>query len=84
METSFSRVIREHLELRDRNAKLDGTMPLDRYRPSGAITADPATDLDDTAEIDASRLALSGVHGSGSPDPIDPSWRSARSFNWGD
>ena len=32
MESTFARVIEEHLELKRRNARLDSNMPLDRYR----------------------------------------------------
>lgn len=35
-DNPFSRAIQEHLELKQRNADLDGDMPLDRY-----TTADP-------------------------------------------
>ena len=78
MDTSFGSVIREHLELRERNAKLDETMPLERYHLNGTVTADATSpDLDDTAEIDDLLLALSGASGS-------DSWGSARSFDWGD
>lgn len=34
-ETSFDRVIAEHLSLSERNKRLERTMPLDRYREQG-------------------------------------------------
>jgi hypothetical protein len=39
-ETSFDRVISEHLALCERNKRLERRMPLDRYRDPGA----PATE----------------------------------------
>ena len=36
METSFDKVIREHLELRARNAELEQAMPLDDYQTDAA------------------------------------------------
>jgi hypothetical protein len=44
-ETSFDRVISEHLALCERNKRLEGRMPLDRYRTpteGEAETAKPA------------------------------------------
>jgi hypothetical protein len=34
-ESGFAKAIREHLELRDRNAALDADMPIERYLESG-------------------------------------------------
>jgi len=31
----FAQVIREHLELKERNSQLDGAMPIDRYKAGG-------------------------------------------------
>jgi hypothetical protein len=50
-ETSFDQVITEHLTLSERNKRLEGTMPLDRYRKqreeesATEATAPPHDDL---------------------------------------
>lgn len=48
-ETSFDRVIAEHLTLSERNKRLERTMPLDRYReaePSAGADHAPRADPD--------------------------------------
>jgi hypothetical protein len=46
-ETSFDQVITEHLTLSERNKRLEGTMPLDRYRGQPPQVEPPAAPRDD-------------------------------------
>jgi hypothetical protein len=90
MDTLFSEVIREHLELRERNARLERAMPLERYF-SGDPTANNAlfkseseARLDDTDELDVAAVASPRGHESASSVADDASWGRPRAFDWSD
>jgi len=82
MDWLFAEAIREHLELRERNAGLQGAMPLERYRSDDSAAnnalfkSESAARLDDTGEPTAGDSA--------SPQVLDAPWGSPRSFDWGD
>jgi hypothetical protein len=49
-ETSFDRVISEHLALCERNKRLEGRMPLDRYRDPGTPAKEEAPAVTESRE----------------------------------
>jgi hypothetical protein len=87
-ETSFDRVISEHLALSQRNRRLDQRMPLDRYREhvdgGSATSASPGTRPQDEPETE--------TVANGRPEHwLDPDsfWdttgeRPLPEFDWGD
>jgi phosphosulfolactate phosphohydrolase-like enzyme len=90
MDWLFAEAIREHLELRERNAGLQGAMPLERYRSDDSAAnnalfkSESAARLGDTDELDDVRLALPTAGDSASPDALGVPWGSPRAFDWGD
>ena len=98
METTFARVIEDHLELKRRNAELDGNMPLNRYRVEDPFENNPLfkteeqARLEDTLdgvepELDASTALAWPVDSSEEPvaaDQEDSLWGRSRDFDWGD
>ena len=51
-ESGFARAIREHLELKDRNAELDGEMPIDRYLDGDPLENHPLFKSEEQARIE--------------------------------
>ncbi len=51
-ESGFARAIREHLELKDRNAELDGDMPIDRYLDGDPLENHPLFKSEEQARIE--------------------------------
>jgi hypothetical protein len=91
MESLFVRAIREHLELRERNARLEQVMPLERYRfhddrsDAALVRTQPAVRLEDTDELPATRQPAPPKLDRSAPSGVfDDSWSGARSFDWGD
>ena len=90
MDTQFAQAIREHLELRERNARLEKVLPLERYRSddptanNALFRSESAARLDDTGELDDVRLALPTAGDSASSVSDDASWGRPRAFDWGD
>jgi hypothetical protein len=96
-ESTFARVIEEHLELKRRNSQLDGAMPIDRYRVEDPFENHPLfkteeqARLEDTLsgqelELEPSKvLAWPGEDTDGAGiDPEDTLWGRSRDFDWGD
>ncbi len=96
METTFARVIEEHLELKRRNARLDGEMPLDRYNVDDPFENHPLFKTEEQARLEDT---LSGAEPQLQPttlvwpadereveaaDPEDTLWGRSRDFDWGD
>ena len=97
-DSTFARVIEEHLELKRRNARLDG-MPLDRYRVEDPFENHPLFKTEEQArleetlsgyepELDDSSLVLAwpGVETDTGEavNPEDTLWGRSRDFDWGD
>jgi hypothetical protein len=61
---SFSKVIEEHLELKRRNAALNGDMPLERYKTGDPFANHPLFKTEEQARLEET---LAGS------EPIDPS-----------
>lgn len=52
METTFTRIIEEHLELKRRNSLLDRQMPLERYRVDDPFQNHPLFKTEEQARIE--------------------------------
>jgi hypothetical protein len=99
-ESVFARVIQDHLELKERNARLADRMPIDRYTTADPFENHPLFKSEDQARIedtlDGTEPAVALV-GSSLPWPgeateadvegpaLDESlWGRSRDFDWGD
>jgi hypothetical protein len=95
----FAQVIQDHLELKRRNADLDGSMPLDRYSNDDPFENHPlfkseeqarleeTIDGEPAAELNSSALPWPGEETQEQEEPSieDSLWgTSPREFNWGD
>ena len=97
--SSFARVIEEHLELKRRNAELDSEMPLDRYRIGDPFENHPLFKTEEQARleetmdgaeppVDPGPTLAWPVEESSQPDaaadPEESLWGRSRDFDWGD
>jgi hypothetical protein len=96
-ETSFARIIEEHLELKRRNSQLDGDKPIDRYHVEDPFENHPLFKTEEQARLEDT---LSGQEPELEPskvlawpgdedtdpavDPEDTLWGRSRDFDWGD
>ncbi|HET7568112.1 MAG TPA: hypothetical protein VFJ91_08990 [Gaiellaceae bacterium] len=69
----FAQVIRDHLDLKERNAQLDGTMPIDRYKNDDPFENHPLFKTEEQARIEET---MDGVE----PDFSDASLENALSW----
>ena len=94
--SSLSRAIQEHLDLKQRNAALDGDMPLDRYEIEDPFENHPLFKSEEQARLEET---LEGV---AAPEPSQPLpwpgedetvegaalddglWGRSRDFDWGE
>jgi hypothetical protein len=99
-ESGFSRAIREHLELKSRNAELDSAMPIDRYLDGDPLENHPLFKSEEqarieetmegelAAEMSSDRLPWPGEETAESVEgaAIDEAlWTGGpRDFDWGD
>ena len=99
-ESPFAQAIREHLELRARNAELDGEMPLDVYLTGDPLENHPlfkseeqarieeTLDGEPAAELSSERLPWPGeetVENVEGPALDETLWTGRpRDFDWGD
>jgi hypothetical protein len=51
-ESLFSQVIQDHLNLKERNAQLDGSMPIDRYKDDDPFGNHPLFKSEEEARIE--------------------------------
>lgn len=98
MNTTFARVIEDHLELKRKNSTLDGAMPLDRYHIDDPFENHPLFKSEEQARIedtlDGSEPDINAetvlawppaVEAPEEPsDPEDSFWGRSRDFDWGD
>jgi hypothetical protein len=96
-ESTFARIIEDHLELKRRNSGLDGNMPLDRYKVEDPFVNHPLFKTEEQArvedtlsesdpDIDPSRV-LAWPNGNGEAPEVDPEdtlWGRSRDFDWGE
>ena len=95
VETSslFASVIQDHLELKRRNAELEGDMPIDGYRVEDPFENHPLFKTEEQARLEDT---LDGHPGTASAElPVlteesveapsdDALWGRSRDFDWGD
>jgi len=99
VDTTFARVIEDHLELKRRNSGLDSDMPLSRYHVDDPFQNHPLFKTEEQARIedtlDGSEPDLSAETvlawpvdspaGDEQPQDTDDSfWGRSRDFDWGD
>jgi hypothetical protein len=48
----FAQVIKDHLELKERNARLDGSMPIDRYKVADPFSNHPLFKTEEQARLE--------------------------------
>jgi hypothetical protein len=88
----FADVIQDHLELKRKNAELDGQMPLERYRIEDPFENHPLFKTEEQARIeetmDGDVMAPVEAHmlaSDVSEDTVeDGLWGRSRDFDWGD
>ena len=90
-ESTFARVIEDHLELKRRNAELDSNMPLDRYRVDDPFENHPLFKTEEQAKIEdtlggetsapAELVAAAEAPRQASEESL---WGRSRDFDWGD
>ncbi len=99
-ESPFARVIQDHLALKERNADLDGQMPLDRYQSEDPFENHPLFKSEEQARLEEtldgepaivlhSALPWPGEDTVESQPPAGPAldetlWGRTRDFDWGD
>ena len=95
MDTTFARVIEDHLELKRRNAGLDTDMPLSRYRVDDPFQNHPLFKTEEQARLEDTMggrepemitegnlvLAWPTDETDGQEDTF---WGRPRDFDWGD
>ena len=92
VNSTFARVIEEHLELKRRNSALDRRMPLDRYRVEDPFENHPLFKTEEQARLEETlggvepeldeRLVLAWPADDAKPE--DTLWGRSRDFDWGD
>ena len=89
----FADVIQDHLELKRKNAELEGNMPIDHYRVEDPFQNHPLFKTEEQARIEDTLDGHPGVH-SKQPQAVaeqpvetqdeDGLWGRSRDFDWGD
>ena len=91
----FTQVIQDHLELKRRNAELDKTMPIDRYKLEDTFSNHPLFKSEEQARLeetmDGDEPAVSNVEQMPDTWPTEEApakeeglWSQSRDFDWGD
>ena len=96
----FTQVINDHLALKERNARLGDTMPIDRYKGEDPFDNHPLFKTEEQARLeetmdgaepavslDATVLAWPGeetVDNAAAPADEESLWGKSRDFDWGD
>jgi hypothetical protein len=97
-ESVFARVIQDHLELKERNAELDGRMPIDRYSSEDPFENHPLFKSEEQARLEETldgepavqlqSVALPWPGEDAAPTEgaaLDEAlWGRSRDFDWGD
>jgi hypothetical protein len=95
----FAQVIQDHLELRERNSKLEETMPLTQYKNEDPFDNHPLFKTEEQARFEETMggqepavaseptvLAWPGEETAehAGPEADDGLWSRSRDFDWGD
>ncbi len=99
-DSTFSRAIEEHLELKRRNSHLDRDLPIDRYRVDDPFENHPLFKTEEQARIEETmdgtepemitegNLVLAWPTEENAPQEEDSAedsfWGRPRDFDWGD
>ena len=99
-ETSslFAQVIQDHLELKEKNSRLEGDLPIERYKTEDPFENHPLFKTEEQARIeetmDGEEQAVSvspslawptDSNEDAEPEPRDEGlWSRSRDFDWGD
>ena len=96
----FAKVIQDHLELKERNARLEDSMPLGHYKAADPFDNHPLFKTEEQARLEetmdgeqaavaeATVLAWPGEdtaeHSGPEPEEPEDLWGRSRDFDWGD
>jgi hypothetical protein len=88
----FANVIQDHLELKRRNAELEGQMPIDRYRVEDPFQNHPLFKTEEQARFEdtldghptVSHEIQPAAAAAAEPHEEDGLWGRSRDFDWGD
>ena len=92
----FAQVIQDHLELKERNSKLEDTMPLGRYKAADPFDNHPLFKTEEQARLEETMdgevpapspvLAWPGeeTQEHAAPELDESLWSQSRDFDWGD
>jgi hypothetical protein len=85
----FGNVIQDHLELKRKNAELEGAMPIDEYRTEDPFQNHPLFKTEEQARIEDTLDGHPGVESAHQPAAEEESseaglWGRSRDFDWGD
>jgi hypothetical protein len=93
----FAHVIEDHLRLKARNAKLEDTLPLDRYKHEDPFENHPLFKTEEQARIEETMDGQVSLEGEDTlawpgeetgeleaPNVDDSLWGRSRDFDWGD
>ena len=91
----FAQVIKDHLELKERNQQLEQQMPLDRYKSDDPFENHPLFKTEEQARLEETMdgdlslpqepvLAWPGEESHDEENIEDSFWAKSRDFNWGD
>jgi len=96
-DSTFARIIEDHLELKRRNTEIERDMPIESYRVDDPFQNHPLFKTEEQARIEDT---LSGIDPEIDPekvlawpadsaeseaqDPEDTLWGRSRDFDWGD
>ena len=88
----FASVIQDHLELKRKNAELEGNMPIEEYRIEDPFENHPLFKTEEQARIEDTLDGHPGVASAEQPGPKEESvesseeglWGRSRDFDWGD
>jgi hypothetical protein len=95
----FAQVIQDHLELKERNARLEDKMPLTQYKTEDPFDNHPLFKTEEQARLEetmdgeepavaAEPVAVAwpgeATADAAAPAPEDSLWSRSRDFDWGD
>ena len=95
----FARVIQDHLELKERNARLESSMPLGRYKDDDPFHNHPLFKTEEQARLEETMDGEEAAPAVEAPIPAWPGeetmeqqaseldsglWSRSRDFDWGD
>jgi hypothetical protein len=88
----FANIIQDHLDLKRRNAQIEGDLPIDRYKSEDPFENHPLFKSEEQARIEETMDGeeslpsepLTLVHDAEPVAEDDTLWGRSRDFDWGD